>query len=232
MNRANEGHLEAKVTTLLDVPELPVLCIASFLEWKDLLNFSRSCRKIFHICEHDKMIWRKVYGLSFPFYKEIADAASTLVAKDESVVTNPEKLACLMHASTRQNWLKGSFVRRADLCMGQKTQSREGVGSLRSVGRGASAHKVFHYWDVKSGTSKTFLVNAPQAAQMLSQRPLDRSIVVGSVLILQISRLDSENIDLVALKLDDSNHEVRPWVDFINNSCTSFLYKSASLSFL
>ena len=211
---ANEGHGKPEVKSLVDLPDIPILRITSFLDGKDLLNFTHSCRHFYYKCDRSKKVWQGLYSLSFPLYKEIANAASKLVADKASAgTTNSDKLAYFMHVKTRQNWTRGRFIRRVNSRDGNsiypKTRSREGVGRLNLIQDGPSEHFVFRFWDVKSGTDKQFYFNAPLAVKMMidGRKQISGSVTDGSILILGLS--SSSAIDFVALKLDDTNLEVR-----------------------
>lgn len=210
---ANEGRVKPVAKTLFDLPDIPILLIASFLDGKNLLNFTHSCLYIYYICDRDKKVWQRLYSSTFPRYKEIANAASKLVADKASAgTTNSDKLTYFMHVKTRLNWKRGRFTRRVHSwkrdSIYPKTPCREGVGSLELIRDGATERFVFNVWDVKSGEFKTFHFNAPLALKMLAggRQKISGSVTDGSILILHL--LTSSAISFFALKLDDEDHEV------------------------
>ena len=76
-------ELEAATQSLPDMPDLPVLRIASYLSGKDLFRFTHSCRNIFQICEKEGPIWiRLLDEESFPLYPEIKAAAKNLIENE------------------------------------------------------------------------------------------------------------------------------------------------------
>jgi hypothetical protein len=195
-----------------DLPDIPVLRIASFLEAKDLLNFSHTCRRIFHICDGDLNVWRNVYNTDFPLYKEISGAASTLMPNEESLVSNGEKLCYILHSSTQKNWKTGKAERRAEsLPRTYRIQHRFGVGTLETIGSGKTRHFKYDHWDVKSGTSKSFNFNAPDAIssmQCMYSIKISASLYLDHVLILEVSQWSWTSNRLIALELDEKKLEV------------------------
>jgi hypothetical protein len=74
---------ELQTKSLLDLPDLPVLKIASYLRGKDLFRFTHSCRNVFQICDKDGSIWSRLLDEeSFPLYPEIKATATNLIENE------------------------------------------------------------------------------------------------------------------------------------------------------
>jgi len=214
---------EKKVTTsLIDIPDVPALIIASFLRGKDFLNFSHSCQRIFHICETDKKLWRRQLGFqNFPLCQEISDAALRLVNSGASTYTkNGAKLTYFMHMKTRETWRTEKFTQKAKIPKGNVTRRSfhgpERAGSPQVKGRGSSRRFSFNTWDVKSGTSKTYDLNAPLAMEMFDDTDTDVKdyFTAGSVIIIQFRGADSDLIHFCALKLDEETLQAKDLWNF------------------
>ncbi len=103
--------LESRHLRLTDLPEVPILRIASFLGGKDLLTFSHVNRQMYNICNSSSSIWKnslKADGLTF----------SNLIrekAKERAGHSNVDKLTYLYHVRTKANWKSGKIARTMTL---------------------------------------------------------------------------------------------------------------------
>ncbi len=68
--------------TITDLPEELILVIAAFLEVQDLIRFSHSFRKGFHVCNSSDHLWKKHFAMSgFSESKILTDAAENMVGQ-------------------------------------------------------------------------------------------------------------------------------------------------------
>ena len=117
---------------LTDLPEVPILLIASFLTGDDLLKFSHLNRQLFHICNSSSFIWKNVLkseGLTFSkIIRESAKSISENCVSEncvsencvsENCVSDPkqnvDKLSFLLHVRTKGNWKSGKISRSITL---------------------------------------------------------------------------------------------------------------------
>jgi hypothetical protein len=102
---------------LTDLPEVPLLQIASFLSGDDLLKFSHLNRQLFHICNSSSSTWKnalKLDGLTFS--RIIRKAAQSMSEQSKSEPKqNVDKLSYLLHLRTKRNWKSGKIARTITL---------------------------------------------------------------------------------------------------------------------
>jgi hypothetical protein len=102
---------------LTDLPEVPLLQIASFLSGDDLLKFSHLNRQLFHICNNPSSTWKnalKLDGLTFS--RIIRKAAQSMSEQSKSEPKqNVDKLSYLLHLRTKRNWKSGKIARTITL---------------------------------------------------------------------------------------------------------------------
>lgn len=106
---------ESNNLKLTDLPEVPILKIATYLSGKDLLNFSHLNRQLFNICNSSSSIWRnglKADGLTFSnLIREKAKEKAGKKGKKQNV----DKLTYLFHVRTKANWKSGRIARTMTL---------------------------------------------------------------------------------------------------------------------
>jgi hypothetical protein len=127
---------------LTDLPDVPLLQIASFLSGDDLLKFSHLNRQLFHICNSSSSIWKnalKLDGLTFSrIIRKAAQSMSDRWSSDKSMSDkwstdksmsdkstseqsksepkpNVDKLSYLLHLRTKRNWKSGKIARTITL---------------------------------------------------------------------------------------------------------------------
>jgi hypothetical protein len=109
--RKNIRKSESNHLKLTDLPEVPILKIATYLNGKDLLSFSHLNRQLFNICNSSSSIWRnglKADGLTFSslIWEKAKEKAGKKVNQ-----SNVDKLTYLFHVRTKANWKSGRIAR-------------------------------------------------------------------------------------------------------------------------
>ena len=110
---------KAKVPGLLltDLPEVPILVIASHLGGSELLKFSHLCRKFFEICNRSSSLWKdalKMDGLTFSKVVRRRISTRPEVTGSEPEM-NVEKLSYLEHLRVKSNWSAGNICKEVTL---------------------------------------------------------------------------------------------------------------------
>ena len=105
---------ESQHLRLTELPEVPILKIASCLSGKDLLTFSHLNRQMFNICNSSSSLWRnslKAEGLTFS--NLIREKAKEKAGSEGQ--PNVDKLTYLYHVRTKANWKSGRIARSMTL---------------------------------------------------------------------------------------------------------------------
>ena len=120
VSTVNERRTKPVKTTLklTDLPEVPLLKIASFFNGKDLLNFSHLNRQLFHVCNSSSFLWKNVLKMDgLTFSKIIRENAAKKSGKfwKSDPTTNVDKVSYFLHVRTKRNWKSGKIARTMTL---------------------------------------------------------------------------------------------------------------------
>ena len=93
------------------LPEEIVIYICLFLNFNDLVNFSRTNSSLFQLIDKSQEIWKNLFKFSnVPEDDNLMKLVSSAVFKDRTFITqNLFKLKTLIHYNTQSNWLNKKF---------------------------------------------------------------------------------------------------------------------------